>query len=101
VYAYELLGLAARPRLIVLSACESGVRAVEAGDESFGLIRPLLTTGSDAVLSSLWKISDRGAAAFMKVFYEQRRQFASDGPRCLAETQRALVRSVEYAHPYY
>jgi CHAT domain-containing protein/tetratricopeptide (TPR) repeat protein len=101
VYAYELPALDAHPRLIVLSACESGARAFEAGDESFGLIRPLLTTGCDGVLSSLWKISDRGAAAFMKLFYEQRRQFASDPPRCLAETQRALMRSEEYAHPYY
>jgi CHAT domain-containing protein len=101
IYAYELLGLAARARLTVLSACESGVRTVEAGDESFGLIRPLLTVGSDAVLSSLWKISDRGTAAFMNAFYEQRGQFASDAPRCLAETQRALIQSVEYAHPYY
>jgi CHAT domain-containing protein len=101
VYAYELLALDVRPHLIVLSACESGVRVIEAGDESFGLIRPLLTTGCDAILSSLWRISDRGAAALMKVFYEQRRQFASDAPRCLAETQRALIRSEEYAHPYY
>jgi CHAT domain-containing protein len=35
------------------------------------------------------------------LFYEQWRQFASDPPRCLAETQRALIRSGEYTHPYY
>ena len=101
VYAYELLALAARPRLIVLSACETAVSAMEAGDESFGLVRPLLMTGAGAVLSSLWNVSDRAAAAFMTAFFERRRFLVGDAAVCLAETQRSMVQSSEYNHPYF
>ncbi|MFH2130893.1 MAG: CHAT domain-containing protein [bacterium] len=58
-------------RLVILSACETGLGQTIAGDDLLGLTRSFYLGGAIATLSSLWQIDDEGTMAFMKKFHEQ------------------------------
>ncbi len=66
----EVFGLRMNPRLVVLSACESGIGALEGGDEVQGLNRAFLYAGAGGVLASLWSVSDESTFRLMEGFYD-------------------------------
>jgi CHAT domain-containing protein len=89
--AAELAAAPLRARLVVLSACQTGVTVAHPGDELMGLVRALLYAGAPAVIVSLWNVFDRSAAELMKLFYQRLLQGAGPGV-ALAEAQRAMIR---------
>jgi len=56
-------------RLVILSACETGLGKTIAGDDLLGLTRSFYLGGAVATLSSLWQIDDEGTMEFMKKFH--------------------------------
>ncbi len=60
-------------RLVVLSACETGMGRVIAGDDLLGLARSFYLAGASAVVSSLWPVDDEATRAFMEAFHERAR----------------------------
>lgn len=58
-------------RLVVLSACETGMGQVVTGDELLGLARSFYLGGASSVLSSLWKVEDEATRLFMETFHNQ------------------------------
>jgi len=58
-------------RLAVLSACETGVNEVIAGDELMGLARGFFSAGAPALLLSLWSVDDEATAELMSHFYKR------------------------------
>jgi CHAT domain-containing protein len=66
----EVFSLRMNPRLVVLSACESGIGSLEGGDEVQGLNRAFLYAGAGGVLASLWSVSDESTFLLMESFYE-------------------------------
>ncbi len=60
-----------RSDVVVLSACETGVAKVLAGDESLGLARAFLHAGARAALVSLWAVMDRPTCLLMHRFYKE------------------------------
>jgi CHAT domain-containing protein len=60
-----------RPRLVVLSACETGLHELDRMPEEFiGLTGAFMTIGARAVLSTLWPVDDRATALLMAKFYD-------------------------------
>ena len=57
--------------LVVLSACQTALGKVSAGDEIVGLTRALLYAGTPGVISTLWEIDDEAAATLMNHFYDR------------------------------
>ena len=96
--ARDLYGLRLDCDLATLSACQTGMTVVDAGDELFGLIRGFLGAGVRSVAASLWAADDRATAFLMTCFYAH----LSEGwtpARALRQAQQQ-TREV-YPHPYY
>ena len=95
---YELPDLNIRARMVVMSACETGLGKISGGDEVSGLTRAFLLAGADTVVSSLWKVSDESTALLMEHFYRHLRQ--GEGPaRALREASLAVRK--QYPEPFF
>jgi CHAT domain-containing protein len=59
-----------KARLVVLSACQSGMRETTLPDEAIGLPSAFLQAGVPAVIATLWPVDDLSSALLMTRFYE-------------------------------
>ena len=92
----EIFGLDLNAKLIVLSACETGLGTLSRGDELVGLQRAFLYAGTPAVVTTLWKVDDRASFMLMRAFYDN---LAAKGPaEALRTAQRGLM--VDFPHPF-
>jgi CHAT domain-containing protein len=80
--------------LAVLSACETGLGDVAGGEGTFGLQRAFHLAGTQDVVASLWKVSDRATAALMALFYRNLWEKELAPAEALRQAQLEL-----YRHP--
>lgn len=92
----EIFGLDLQARLVVLSACETGLGRLSRGDELVGLQRAFLYAGTPAVVTTLWKVDDRASYRLMEHFYAQLDAQGAAG--ALRQAQRATM--AEFPHPF-
>ena len=93
----ELRALHLPARLVVLSACETGLSRVAPGDELLGLVRAFTLAGADAVLATLWPVDDAACAQLVARFYGALR--AGAGPaRALQQAQAEAA--AQGRHPF-
>lgn len=84
--------------LVTLSACETGLNKVFAGDEILGLARGFLSAGADSLVLSLWTVSDEATTEMMKDFYAVLQR----GESISASLRKAQKKFIERGeHPYY
>jgi CHAT domain-containing protein len=88
------LGLAAD--LVVLSGCETGRHAVDAGDELSGIARAFHAAGARRLVTTLWSVRDRSALRLATRFHRALCE-GSRPSRALRESTLALI--AESAHP--
>ena len=99
--AQEVLGLELDgTELVVLSACDTGVGDIQAGEGVYGLRRAFQQAGAQAVMSTLWSISDLGTQRFMQRFYER---FLGGTPpqQALRQTQLEFIEDPQQSHPFF
>jgi MYXO-CTERM domain-containing protein len=87
-------------RLVVLSACETGVGAVRSGDGVYGLRRALVIAGAETQVMSLWKVDDEATRDLM-VGYYNRLEAGGGRSESIAEVQRAMLAREGTAHPFF
>jgi len=71
LYGYEIALMDLPAKLVTLSACETGLGKVLAGEGSLSLTRNFLLAGAKNVLSSLWKVPDEETSQLMILYYNQ------------------------------
>jgi len=68
----------ARPELVVLSACRSGMSRIDPGDTLTGIGNAFLARCNCQVLASLWPVDAEATAVLMEKLYEQHRKLVAD-----------------------
>ena len=86
-----------KAELVTLSACETGLNKIFAGDEILGLARGFLSAGAKSLVLSLWNVNDEATAELMQKFYTclQRGESVATS---LRQAQIAFIDRSE--HPY-
>mgnify|MGYP003671168813 CR=1 FL=1 len=69
LYPFELYNLSLKAKLVVLSACESGIGKMFSGEGIFSMARAFAFAGSPSIVMSLWKVNDNATASLMESFY--------------------------------
>ena len=97
--AYEVSQLDLRGnKLLVLSACDTGLGDIDKIDGVFGLQRGFKKAGVATILMSLWKVPDEETGILMKSFYEH--YISGESPRkSLKQAQDVLIQMGK--SPYY
>jgi CHAT domain-containing protein len=99
--ALEVVSLNLRgTRLVVLSACETGLGDVADGEGVYGLRRAFVLAGAESLLMSLWQVGDRRTADLMQQYYERLGQ-GSGRSEALRQVQLAALQNPADRHPYY
>jgi CHAT domain-containing protein len=88
-------------RMVVLSACETGVGDVRNGDGVYGLRRALVLAGAESQVMSLWQVSDTATRDLMIAYYGRLR--AREGrAEALRQVQLAMLKGGRNRdHPFY
>jgi CHAT domain-containing protein len=92
----EVFGLDLHARLVVLSACETGLGKLSRGDEVVGLQRAFLYAGTPAVVTTLWKVDDRATFELIRAFYA--RLDSANPVEALRQAQLETMRT--FPHPF-
>ncbi len=87
-------------KVVTLSACETGIGEVKNGEGIYGLRRAFFLAGAEALVMSLWPVSDQVTRQIMTGYYTGLKNGLGRG-EALRQVQLALLRSKDRRHPFY
>jgi CHAT domain-containing protein/tetratricopeptide (TPR) repeat protein len=89
----------------VLSACDTGVGEIKAGEGVFGLRRAFQVAGARTVIMSLWSVDDQATRAWMRALYEGRFQRQLSTADAVHQASLAVLRERrargQSTHPFF
>jgi len=87
-------------KLVVLSACDTGVGEVKTGEGVYGLRRSFIEAGAESLVMSLWPVSDIVTRELMIKYYNNLKQGIGRG-EALRKVQLEMLKRPERRHPFY
>jgi CHAT domain-containing protein/tetratricopeptide (TPR) repeat protein len=91
----------ARTKLVVLSACQTGIEQQLRGEGPIGFARSFLVAGVPVVVASLWPVDSEATSELMILFHRFRRVDHLSTTEALTRAQQEIMTSEKYHHPYY
>ena len=96
----EIMNLRYNARLVVLSACQTGLGRPERGEGIIGLTRAVMYAGSSATVVSLWNVDDNGTKELMTQLYKNIIQKKASKAEALRQAKHDLLKT-QYRHPLF
>ncbi len=87
-------------KLVVLSACDTGVGEVHNGEGVYGLRRAFTLAGAESLVMSLWPISDFTTRTLMTRYYQNLKAGMGRG-EALRQVQLDMLKKNPKLHPFY
>jgi len=89
----------------VLSACDTGVGTIQAGEGMLGLRRAFQVAGAQAVITSLWPVEDEATREWMEQLYEARLAEGCSTAAAMRQAGRRVLalrrERCQSTHPFY
>lgn len=89
----------------VLSACDTGIGTIKAGEGVFGLRRAFQVAGAKTVIMSLWRVEDESARHWMAGLYHERLVSHKDTRESVRAASLHILRQRRMqhlsTHPFY
>jgi tetratricopeptide (TPR) repeat protein len=80
--------------IVVLSACSTGARIPDRGDNDPNMISAVLASGCESVIASLWPVDDDATATIMSQFYRGWLEEGLSKAVALQHSMRAFLRTM-------
>lgn len=90
-----------RAKLVVLSACETGVERYDRSEGAIGVARTFLALGAPVVVASGWKVDSEPTRDLMVAFHRKRREQGLTSAESLRRAQLELLNRRETKEPFY
>ena len=89
----------------VLSACDTGIGEITAGEGVLGLRRAFQIAGARTIIMSLWSVEDRSTRLWMQALYQARFQQHLSTAEAMRAASRRVLRNRraqgQSTHPFY
>ncbi|MEO5859336.1 MAG: CHAT domain-containing tetratricopeptide repeat protein [Pyrinomonadaceae bacterium] len=87
-------------KLVVLSACDTGLGEIRNGEGVYGLRRSFALAGAESLVMSLWPVSDQVTRELMTGYYRNLKKGLGRG-EALRQVRLEMIRSGARKHPFY
>jgi CHAT domain-containing protein len=89
----------------VLSACDTGLGQIQAGEGVFGLRRAFQIAGAATVIMSLWSVEDQSTRLWMRALYDARLRQGASTAEAVQRASAAVLQDRrgrgQSTHPFY
>ncbi len=69
LYTYEIEAMNAAPKVVILSACDTGIGVHKNGKGTYSISRAFMQNGTQTIIKTLWKVDDSATKDFMVDLY--------------------------------
>jgi CHAT domain-containing protein len=97
----EIIDLNIHLKLLVLSACETGMNSSLGGDEMAGFAQGFILAGARSTLVSLWKVDDLSTESLMVSFYNRWINDSANNAEALSYAMTEVRNHKKWEHTYY
>ena len=98
----DLYGVLFNSRMVVLSACESGLGEIKQGEGTYSVARGFASVGVPSIVTTLWKVNDLTSMKVVTDFYDNLDQGMSKSEAMRQAKLNFLSTANNLsAHPYY
>ena len=87
-------------KLVVLSACDTGLGEVKNGEGVYGLRRAFVLAGTESMVMSLWSVSDYATRELMTDYYKNLKNGMGRNA-ALRQVQLEMLKKNGRQHPFY